>query len=126
VNNCLIPSTHAERQITDLSVKHLFTLYPSLSPYRQTEPLLTKERIHLLRMGWMNFFPVVVLCQFFVLAGNRFWFYILVYLGIVYTQKKNFRVGKTLDFPDPIFDQRPIKTPKLGLAVIRARGEKSS
>ncbi len=25
-------------------------------------------------------FPVVVLCQFLVLAGNRFWFYILMYL----------------------------------------------
>ncbi len=25
-----------------------------------------------------NFFPVVLLCQFFVLAGNRFWFYILL------------------------------------------------
>ena len=29
-----------------------------------------------------TFFPVVLLCQFFVLAGNRFWFYILLmYLG---------------------------------------------
>ncbi len=27
-----------------------------------------------------TFFPVVVLCQFLVLAGNRFWFYILMYL----------------------------------------------
>jgi hypothetical protein len=26
------------------------------------------------------FFPVVLLCQFFVLAGNRFWFYILMYV----------------------------------------------
>ncbi len=26
------------------------------------------------------FFPVVLLCQFFVLAGNRFWFYILTYV----------------------------------------------
>ncbi len=26
------------------------------------------------------FFPVVVLCQFLVLAGNRFWFYIIMYL----------------------------------------------
>jgi hypothetical protein len=25
-------------------------------------------------------FPVVVLCQFLVLAGNRFWLYILLYL----------------------------------------------
>ncbi len=35
---------------------------------------------HSLRMGWRNFFPVVLLCQFLVLAGNRFWFYILMYL----------------------------------------------
>jgi hypothetical protein len=27
-----------------------------------------------------TFFPVVLLCQFFVLAGNRFWFYILTYI----------------------------------------------
>ncbi len=25
-------------------------------------------------------FPVMLLCQFLVLAGNRFWFYILLYL----------------------------------------------
>ncbi len=26
-----------------------------------------------------TYFPVVLLCQFLVLAGNRFWFYILMY-----------------------------------------------
>ena len=33
------------------------------------------------RFTWADgtFFPVVLLCQFFVLAGNRFWFYILTY-----------------------------------------------
>ncbi len=36
--------------------------------------------IHLLSVGWRNLFPVVVLCQFLVLVGNRFWFYILMYL----------------------------------------------
>jgi hypothetical protein len=30
--------------------------------------------------GLEEFFPVVLLYQFFVLAGNRFWFYILAYL----------------------------------------------
>ncbi len=35
---------------------------------------------YLLCMGWRNFVPVVVLCQFLVLAENRFWFYILMYL----------------------------------------------
>ncbi len=29
---------------------------------------------HSLRVGWRNFFPVVLSCQFLVLAGNRFWF----------------------------------------------------
>ncbi len=33
MNNHSIPSTHAERKITDLSAKHTFTLYPSLSPF---------------------------------------------------------------------------------------------
>jgi hypothetical protein len=32
-----------------------------------------------LRVGWRNLFPVVLLCQFLVLAGNRFWLYILLY-----------------------------------------------
>ncbi len=38
-------------------------------------------------MGWRNLFsfPVVLLCQFFVLAGNRLWFYVLLmYLGVSY------------------------------------------
>jgi hypothetical protein len=36
------------------------------------------------RFAWAGgtFFPVVLLCQFLVMAGNRFWFYILLmYLG---------------------------------------------
>jgi hypothetical protein len=34
------------------------------------------------RCAWAGgtFFPVMLLCQFSVLAGNRFWFYILLYL----------------------------------------------
>ena len=38
---------------------------------RQTE---RDSNIHLLCVGWRNLFsfPVVLLCQFFVLAGNRF------------------------------------------------------
>ncbi len=84
MNNFSIPSTHAERKITNFSVKHSFTLYPSLSPYSQTESL-TEEQIHSLHVGWRNFFPVVVLCQFLVLAENRFWFYILMYLEYKYS-----------------------------------------
>ncbi len=63
VNNRSIPSTYAERMITLCSHKHSFTLYPSLSPYWQTE-WQTERRIHLLHVGWRNIFPVVVLCQF--------------------------------------------------------------
>ena len=79
VNNRSIPSTHTERQISDLSVKYSFTPYPSLSPYSQMESL-TEKGIHSLHVGWRNFFPVVLLCQFLVLVGYRFWFYILTYL----------------------------------------------
>ncbi len=32
-----------------------------------------------------TFFTVVLLCQFLVLAGNRFWFYILMYLEYKYS-----------------------------------------
>jgi hypothetical protein len=40
------------------------------------------EKILNTRCAWAGgtFFPVVLLSQFFVLAGNRFWFYILMYL----------------------------------------------
>ncbi len=39
-----------------------------------------EQKIHSLPVGWRNFFPVVLLCQLLVLAGNRFWFYILMCL----------------------------------------------
>ncbi len=35
-------------------------------------------QVHLLRVGWGNLFPVVLLFQFFVLGRNRFGFYILL------------------------------------------------
>jgi hypothetical protein len=36
-----------------------------------------EERIHSLCMGWRKFFPVVPLCQFYVVvAGNSFWCYL--------------------------------------------------
>ncbi len=63
---------HAEREITIRSHKHSFTPYPSLSPYSRTE-WWTEKQIHSLHVGWRNFFPVVLLCQFFVVvAGNSF------------------------------------------------------
>ncbi len=40
------------------------------------------QRNEYTRCAWAGgtFFPVVLLCQFLVLAGNRIWFYILMYL----------------------------------------------
>ncbi len=70
---------HAERKITVCSHKHSFTPYPSLSPYWWTERQTETEYTCCTWAG-KTFFPVVVLCQFLVLAGNRFWFYILMYL----------------------------------------------
>ncbi len=58
-----------------LFLRNTLLLY-SLSPYSQTERQ-TESQIHLLRLGWRNLFPVVLLSQFSVLVGNRFWFYIL-------------------------------------------------
>jgi hypothetical protein len=55
-----------------------FTLHPSLSPYRWTE--LQRNEYTCFAWAGGTFFTVVLLCQFLVLAGNRFWFYILMYL----------------------------------------------
>ncbi len=43
---------------------------------RQTD----RQRNEYTRFAWAggNFFPVVLLCQFLLLAGNKFWFYILL------------------------------------------------
>ncbi len=71
---------HPKRKITLCSHKHSFTPYPSLSPYRQTDRQ-TERQIHSLRVGWRDFFfscAVVVVCQFFDLAGNRFWCYFIL------------------------------------------------
>jgi hypothetical protein len=81
VNNCSIPSTHTERKITIRSQKHSFTPYPTLSPCSWTDRMTDRGTNTLAVRGLEElFFPVVLLCQFLVLAGNRFWFYILMYL----------------------------------------------
>jgi hypothetical protein len=41
---------------------------------------LRVSRATLAARGLQDFFPVVLLCQFLVLVGNRFWLYILTYL----------------------------------------------
>jgi hypothetical protein len=53
-----------------------FTPHPSLSPYSQTEIRRNKYTHYAWAGG--TFFPVVLLCQFSVLVGNRFGFYILL------------------------------------------------
>ena len=59
-----------------LSGKHSFTLL-ALTDRRND-----RRRNEYTCCAWAGgtFFPVVPLCQFLVLAGNRFWFYILMYL----------------------------------------------
>ncbi len=78
----------------------LLTLFysTSLSPYSQTDGWTDRQtdgrRNNYTRFAWAGgtfprlawaggtFFPVVLLCQFLVMAGNRIWFYILLmYLG---------------------------------------------
>ncbi len=80
VNNCSIPSTNADRKITNLSDYQSFTLHPSLSPYSQTKLRrngFTEKQIHSLHVGWRNLFSsCAVVCQFFDLAGNRCWCYL--------------------------------------------------
>ncbi len=54
-------------------MRNILLLY-SLSPYSQTESQ-TESQIHSLCVGQRNLFSS---CQFFVMVGNRFWFYILL------------------------------------------------
>ncbi len=60
-----------------LSGKHSFTL---LSQPLRTDRITDGETYTLASHGLEEIFTVVLLCQFLVLAGNRFWFYILMYL----------------------------------------------
>jgi hypothetical protein len=61
-----------------------YQLHCLIFPYRQFFGIhmedLRQMQIKYTRYAWAGgtFFPVVLLCQFFVLAGNRFWFYILL------------------------------------------------
>jgi hypothetical protein len=62
--------------IPDIFLVNTLLLY-SLSPNGWTESWTENKYT---RYGWAGgtFFPVVLLCQFSVLAGNRLWFYILL------------------------------------------------
>ncbi len=67
-----------EIESMEFSGKHSFTLHPSLDPYGHNH----RQRNTYTRFAWAGgtFFTVVLLCQVLVLAGNRFWFYMLMYL----------------------------------------------
>ena len=60
-----------------LFLRNTLLLY-SLSPSSQTE--LWRNKYTCFAWAGGTFSPVVLLCQFSVLVGNRFWFYILMYL----------------------------------------------
>jgi hypothetical protein len=80
VNDRSIPSTHAERKITVRFHEHSFTLYPSLSPYRQMEGMTDRGTNTLAAHGLEEpFFQLCCCGCFLVLAGNGFWCYILTY-----------------------------------------------
>ncbi len=90
MNNRSIPSMHAERKITNLSGKHSFTPYPSLSPYSPTDGMTDREINTLTACGWRNFFPIVLLCQFLVVAGIVF--------GVTFVLRVQYSCGIVLVF----------------------------
>jgi hypothetical protein len=81
VNNCIIPSTHAERKITVRSHKHSFTPHPSLSPYSPTDGMTDGGTNTLAVRGLEELFSsCAVVSVFWFLVGNMFWCYLLMYL----------------------------------------------
>jgi hypothetical protein len=75
MNNHVIPSMHAEQEITDLSVKHSFTLYPSLSPYSQMESLM-EGQIHCCAWAGGTSFQLCYCVSF--------WFWLEIGFGFTY------------------------------------------
>ncbi len=70
MNNCSIPSTHAERKITIRSHKHSFTPYPSLSPYRQTDGMTDRETNTLAAHGLEELFSSCAVVSVFGSGGK--------------------------------------------------------
>ncbi len=71
-------------QRNNSQIFHSGVSYFSVTLFYSTCLALTHGQNHRQRLkytccvGWKNFFPVVLLCQVFVLAQNRCWFYILL------------------------------------------------
>ncbi len=73
MNNCSIPSTHAERKITVHSHIHSFTPYPSVSAYRWTDGMTDRGTNTLAVCGLEELvFQLCCCVSFFVLAGIGF------------------------------------------------------
>ncbi len=73
---------HTERKITDLSVQHSFTLYPSLSPYAQIE-WQTENSVTLAAHGLEELFFQLCCCVSFWSwweIGFGLIYYVLMYL----------------------------------------------
>ena len=70
MNNRSIPSTHAERKITDLSVKHSFTPYPSLSLYSPTDRMMDRETNTLAACGLEELFSSCAVVSVFGSGGK--------------------------------------------------------
>ena len=80
MNNRSIPSTHAVINSPYLSDNTLLLYIPLLAlTDGQNYGQRNRQRNEYTRYAWAGgtFFAVVLLCQFSVLAGNRFWFYLL-------------------------------------------------
>ncbi len=65
LNNCRIPSMHAERKIIVCSHKHSCTPYPFLSPYSQTDRMTDRETNTLAARGLEEFFFQLCCCVCF-------------------------------------------------------------
>ncbi len=76
MNNCSIPSTYAVRNSPYLSDNTLLLHIPLLALTHGKNDRQRNEYTHCAWAGG-TFFPVVLLYQFLVLAGNRFWIYLL-------------------------------------------------
>ncbi len=77
MNNRSIPSTHALKKLPIFLINTLLLHIPLVA---LTDGQNYQQRDKYTRCTWAGgtVFPVVLLCQFLVLAGNMFWFYILL------------------------------------------------
>ena len=77
MNNCSIPSTHAERKITVHSHEHSFTPYPSLSPYGKTGRMTDRGTNTLAAHGLEELFSSCAVV-------SVFWFWREIGFGVTY------------------------------------------